>query len=274
MRRVVRGFWGPRRESAEELAERWSTTLIRFSRLLPAAGAPAPEGRPSGASAPASPAPQHPSPGAPLTTWRTVPAAGDGRPSEIIGLPDPAAGDPAGALREALLRALRAAQEADGWAAADGTSLRLLADTAEGWKIELAGLAGGTPQFLLQSLVATLVAPDGVPLPDAGLLTAVAEAWEPDHGDAGDRALTAALKKEAGFTIGTPSAGTVTYLSPGRAARVPGTWADRGRRLAGGGLLLEIAEPGDTAEVVRAYRDLKDAGALEPLPRPLDRPVL
>ncbi|MEU3946297.1 hypothetical protein [Streptomyces sp. NPDC029526] len=214
-----------------------------------------------------------------MTTWRTVPAAGDGRPSETVRLPDPAdagtaGADPAGDLRETLFRAVRAAQEADGWSAADGTSLRLLADTAEGWKIELAGLAGGTPEFLLQSLVATLVVPDGVPLPDAGLLTAVAEAWDPDHGDAGDRAVTAALKQEAGFKVGTPSVGPVTYLSPGRAARVPEAWAARGRRLSGGGLLLEVAEPGDTAEVVRAYRDLKDAGALEPLPRPLDRPAL
>src|SRR5690606_14348561 len=164
--------------------------------------------------------------------------------------------------------------EDDGWSAADGTSLRLLADTSDGRRVEVAGLAGGTPEFLLQSLVATFVVPDDEPLPGAGLLAAVAEAWDPDYGDVGDRAVTAALKKEAGFRTGTPSVGPVAYLSPGRAALVPEEWAARGRRLPGGGLLLELADPGDTAEVVRAHRALKDAGALEPLPRPMDRPAL
>ncbi|MEY7979807.1 hypothetical protein AB8O53_26210, partial [Streptomyces pilosus] len=58
MRRVVRGFWGPRQESAEELAARWSTTLERFAALLPEAAA----GRAAGAGA--------------AGQWRTAPASG------------------------------------------------------------------------------------------------------------------------------------------------------------------------------------------------------
>ncbi|MFE7236697.1 hypothetical protein [Streptomyces sp. NPDC057580] len=38
MRRVVRGFWGPRQETAEELAGRWKLLLERIAALLPAAG--------------------------------------------------------------------------------------------------------------------------------------------------------------------------------------------------------------------------------------------
>lgn len=240
MRRVVRGFWGPRQESAEELAARWSTMLERFAALLPEAAA----GGGPGAG-----------------QWRTAPASG---PAETVR-----------ADRAALFGALRTAREADPWAAANGTSLRLLAaDPAPGWKVEVAGLAGGTPDSLLQSLIATITSPDGAGLPDAALLTAVAEAWDPDHGDVGDRAVTAALKKEAGFRIGTPSVGWIGYLSAGRAARVPaGLTADR-TELPTEGLLLTLASPGDTAAVVAAYRALKESGALEPLPRPMNRPAL
>ncbi|MFD8523041.1 Imm52 family immunity protein [Streptomyces capillispiralis] len=242
MRRVVRGFWGPRQEPVETLAERWHATLDRFTGLLPAAAAAAEAGAP--------------------WTWRTAPASG-----------------PAGTLRppdEASLRAaLRTAQEADDWSAGNGTSLRLVADTAPGWKVEIAALAGGAPQFLLQSLVATIVSPDDAALPDAGLLTAVAEVWHPDYGDVSDRAVTAALKKEAGFRIGTPSVGWVAYLSPSRATRVPPALEPHSRHLPDDrGVLLTLASPGDVAAVVAAYRSLGEAGALEPLPQPMTRPTL
>ncbi|MEV5999040.1 hypothetical protein AB0M25_07055 [Streptomyces griseomycini] len=236
MRRVVRGFWGPRREPVEALAERWSTTLDRFTRLL----GPAPGAR---------------------WTWRTAPASG---PSRLLQ-PDEAS----------LLEALRTAQAADDWSAGNGTSLRLVADgVPPGWKVEVAGLAGGTPEFLLQSLVATIVSPDDERLPDTDLLTAVAEAWRPDHGDVSDRAVTAALKKEAGFRIGTPSVGWAGFLSPGRAARIPADWPAPRKDLPGVGVLLDIAEPGDTAGVVRAYDALRKAGALDPLPQPMTGPTL
>ncbi|MFF1274471.1 hypothetical protein ACFVZC_13820 [Streptomyces marokkonensis] len=244
MRRVVRGFWGPRQESAEELAARWSTTLDRFALLLPeAVGGP-------GETA-----------GAPSWEWRTVPAAG---PAETVRSDE-----------SSLRGALRTAREADPWAAANGTSLRLLADSpAAGWKVEIAGLAGGTPDSLLQSLVATITSPDEASLPDAALLTVVAEAWQPDYGDVSDRAVTSALKKEAGFRIGTPSVGWIGYLSAGRAARVPADLTADRVELPTGGLLLAITSPGDTAAVVEAYETLRKSGALEPLPRPMNRPAL
>ncbi|MFE6284790.1 hypothetical protein [Streptomyces sp. NPDC057877] len=237
MRRVVRGFWGPRPEPVDALTARWSATLERIAGLLPEA---------TGGAEP---------------TWRTVPVSGPGAAVRT--------GDGA-----SLTEALRAAQAADDWSAANGTSLRvLLADPAPAWKVEIAGLAGGSPEFLLQSLVVTVVAPDDARLPDAELLTAVAESWQPDYGDAGDRTVTAALKREAGFKVGTPSVGWAGFLSPGRASRMPdGVF---GRELPGTGVLLDIAAPGDdTAPVVRAYEALKAAGALDPLPQPMDRPAL
>ncbi|MFE1509513.1 hypothetical protein [Streptomyces sp. NPDC058726] len=243
MRRMVRGFWGPRRESADELAARWSTTLERFALLLPEAAAG----------------------GRTEWEWRTVPASG---PAETVR-PDEAS----------LLGALRTARDADPWAAANGTSLRLLAaDPAPGWKVEIAVLGGSAPDSLLQSLVATITSPDTSPdeasFPDAALLTVVAEAWQPDYGDVGDRAVTAALKKEAGFRVGTPSVGWAGYLSPGRAARAPADLTADRVELPTGGLLLVLATPGDTAAVVEAYETLKKSGALEPLPRPMNRPAL
>ena len=240
MRRVVRGFWGPRQEPVEALAERWSATLDRFARLLPTTGGP-------GADTP--------------WTWRTAPASGPSQPLR----PDGAS----------LLEALRTARAADDWSAGNGTSLRLVADgMPPGWKVEVAGLAGGAPEFLLQSLVATIVSPDDVRLPDADLLAAVAEIWHPDHGDVSDRAVTAALKKEAGFRIGTPSVGWVGFLSPGRAGRIPPDAAVPRKELPGVGVLLDIAAPGDTAEVVRVHEALRKAGALDPLPHPMTRPTL
>ncbi|MBT3151555.1 hypothetical protein HTV45_11780 [Streptomyces sp. CHD11] len=239
MRRVVRGFWGPRQESAGELAARWNSTLERFALLLPEAAA---DGRTG-------------------WEWRTAPASG---PAETV-TPDEAS----------LLGALRTARDADPWAAANGTSLRLLAaGPAPGWKVEIAALAGGTPDSLLQSLVATITAPDEASLPDAALLTVVAEVWHPDYGDVGDRAVTAALKREAGFRIGTPSVGWAGYLSAGRAARVPADLTADRVELSTGGLLLVLAAPGDTSTVVEAYQTLGKSGALEPLPRPMSRPAL
>ncbi|MFF9484424.1 Imm52 family immunity protein [Streptomyces sp. NPDC014676] len=234
MRRVVRGFWGPRQESAEELAARWSTMLDRFARLLPQV----------------------------TGTWRTAPASG---PAEVLQPDEPS-----------LLAALRTARTTDDWSAANGTSLRLLAEnTTPGWKVEIAALAGGTPEYLLQSLVATIVSPDEAPdLPDVELLAAVAESWVPDYGDVSDRAVTSALKKEAGFRIGTPSVGWAAYLSAGRAARAPLTSLPDSRTLPTGGVLLTIAPPGDTATVVKAYRALRESGALDPLPHPMTRPAL
>ncbi|MEV6073540.1 hypothetical protein AB0L80_00280 [Streptomyces sp. NPDC052069] len=240
MRRVVRGFWGPRPESAEALAGRWKHTLDHLTALLPEAGSPAGAGL-------AGP-------------WRQVHASGPG-----TELP---------ADEAALLAALRLVRTADDWSDVTGTGLRIARGGGSGWKAEISGLAGGTPEFLLQSLVIALHAPDDAEVPEAALLAALARVWEPDFGDVSDDDVLDALEDDAGFSVGDPVVGRVGYLSPGRAALVPDELKAVREELPGGGVLLRIAAPGDTDAVVRAYERLNGAGALRPLPRPMDRAAL
>lgn len=135
MRRVVRGFWEPREESAEAPAGRWKPTPDQLAGLLPAAGSGA--GSRGGAGE--------------EWTWRNVPASG-----------------PATGLR-----------------------------------------------------------PD-----EASLLAVLRTALLPDD--------MTAVRKE----------------------------------VRGGGVLLEIASRGDVEAVVQADLRLREAGALQPLPRPIDRTAL
>ncbi|MFJ5111635.1 hypothetical protein ACIQAD_13455 [Streptomyces sp. NPDC088551] len=266
MRRVVRGFWGPREESAEELAGRWKPTLDRLAGLLPVAGSDSgSDSRPAGSR----PAGSRSVADAPLTspwTWRNVTASG-----------------PAAELRPdeaSLLAALRAAQAADGWSDRTGCALRLVAEGAPGWKIEVSGLAGGTPEFLLQSMVIGVSSPDeartpGAEFPDAELLSIVAELWDPDFGGVTDDDVLDALEDDAGFAPDEPSVGWIGYLSPGRAALLPEDLAAAARKdVRGGGALLVLAARGDIEDVLRANLWLREAGALRPLPRPMDRAAL
>jgi len=238
MRRVVRGFWGLRPEPVQRLAERWSLTLDRLARLLPAAG----DGTQSS------------------WIWRVVAASG---PGEDLT-----------ADEASLLSALRAAESAEDWSDRTGTGLRLVRQVGPGWKIEVSGLAGGAPETLLQSMVITVVAPDTVTSPDLELLAAVAELWEPDFGDVTDDDVMDALEDDADWTVGDPSIGWLAYLSPARAALLPHDFTAVRKEVQGGGVLLDIAAPDDPDAVVEAYVRLREAGVLQPLPRPLDRATL
>ncbi|MGA4999840.1 hypothetical protein ACPCB7_17635 [Streptomyces arboris] len=232
MRRVVRGFWGPRPESADALAGRWQQTLDGLAVLVPQAA----------------------------DAWSQVHADG---PATAIT-----------ADRNALLDAVRTAQSAADWSDLTGTGLRLVGTGTPGWEAEVSGLAGGRPEFLLQSLAVILHAPDGAPVPEEDILTLIARVWEPDFGDVSDDDVLDALEDEAGYAVGDPVVGRTGYLSPARAALVPEDLEAVRQELPGGGELLSIASPGDSAAVVRAYERLREAGALAPLPRPMDRAVL
>ncbi|MEU6416237.1 Imm52 family immunity protein [Streptomyces spiralis] len=234
MRRLVRGFWGPREEPVEQVADRWRATLEQLVRLLPQAGLPG--------------------------TWDVVRAAG---PAAQVSAEEPA-----------LFDALAAARAADDWSEGNGIALHLVAAGAPGWEVEVSGLAGGAPEFLLQSLVIGVRAPADAELPGTELLAVVAESWAPDFGDVTDDDVMDALEDEAGHEVGDPGVGWACYLSPARAALLPEDLAVPHKEVRGGGVLLDIAPPGDTAPVVRAYERLRDAGALRPLPRPMDRATL
>jgi len=234
MRRLVRGFWGPREESVEALADRWRATLDQLSRLIPESGLPG--------------------------VWNVVRASG------------PAS--PVSADEDSLRDALRAVRAADDWAKGTGTALRLVAAGAPGWEVEVSGLAGGDSEFLLQSLVIGIRSPAGPELPGTELLAAVAEFWEPDFGDVTDDDVLDALEDEAEYGAGEPCVGWVGYLSPARGRLLPDDLSAPRKVVSGGGVLLDIAAEGDVEAVVLAFERLREAGALRPLPRPMDLATL
>lgn len=236
MRRLVRGFWGPRDESVEELADRWKATVDQLVRLLPEAA---------------------------LTgEWTVVRASGPASPVTVT------------ADEDSLRDALRAARAADDWARGTGTALRLVAAGAPGWEVEVSGLAGGDSGFLLQSLVIGIRSPVGTELPGAELLAAVAEFWEPDFGDVTNGDVLDALEDEAEYNVGEPCVGWVGYLSPARGKLLPDDLTVPRTVMPGGGVLLDIAEESDVDAVVRAFERLRGTGALQPLPRPMARATL
>ncbi|MFF9816222.1 Imm52 family immunity protein [Streptomyces sp. NPDC014006] len=239
MSRVVRGFWGPREESAEALADRWKQTLDRLSSLLPALAPESGEG----------------------WTWQQIHPSG-----------------PATALRAdagSILAALRSVQAEDGWSDRTGYRLSLVIGGESGWRADVRGAAGGASEFVPQNLIMEIDAPDGAAVPEAELLTLVAETWQPDFGDVTDDDVLDALEDEADFGPGEPSVGRLGYLSPARAALVPADLPDVTRtELPTGGLLLAVAPPAaETDKVVQANVRLREAGALQPLPKPMDRSV-
>ncbi|MEW1642978.1 hypothetical protein [Streptomyces sp. NPDC091219] len=239
MRRLVRAFWGPRKESVEELAGRWRATLEQVTRLLPQAALP--------------------------TEWTVVRAPGTASPAAPVPSDE-------GGLRTAL----QEARAADDWSEGTGTALRLTAAGAPGWTAEVSGLAGGDSGFLLQSLVIGVRSPEDAEPPGSltQLLAALAEFWQPDFGDVTDDDVLDALEDEAEYGVGDPCVGRVGYLSPARAALVPDDLTAPRTTVPGAGVVLDIATEGDVDTVVRVFGRLRDAGALSPLPRPMDRATL
>ena len=232
------GVLGPREESVEVVAVRWERTLELLAAHLPAAG--------SGTETDG------------VWTWQQIHTSG-----------------PATELRPdgaSLQNALRVRKEADDWSDLTGFGLGLVVKGEPGWEIDISGWAGGNPDFLLQAMLIDISSPDEAEIPDAELLTALADVWDPDFGGVVDDDVLDALEDDAGFVVGEPSVGWIGYLSPGRAALVPGDLKAARRELRDGGVVLEIASRGDTEAVVQSYMRLRDAGALEPLPRPMDRP--
>jgi hypothetical protein len=230
---MVRGFWGPREESPQELALRWKATLDRLAELLGAA---------------------HAKPG---ESWMRI--AGDG-PAVAFPTDGPS-----------VLAALRAEQAGDDWSDRTGVGPFLVRVGDEGWKLELSGRTGGVSEHLLQALFLVVESPEGAEVPEPELLTALAEFWEPDYGDVSDDATRKVLRERAGAKAAEPGVGSLGYLSPARAALVPDDLKAVRTPLRTGGVLLDIAPPGDHEAVLAAYLRLRAAGALQPLPRPMDR---
>jgi hypothetical protein len=82
------------------------------------------------------------------------------------------------------------------------------------------------------------------------------------------------LEDDGGFAPDEPSVGWVGYLSPARAALLPDDMTAARKEVRGGGVLLDIAARDDTEAVLQANLRLREAGALQPLPRPMNRATL
>ncbi|KJF24688.1 hypothetical protein C7T36_12685 [Rhodococcus sp. AD45-ID] len=172
-----------------------------------------------------------------------------------------------------LAQLLENAQAAEDWSDRLGIGLRLVSGSDPDWGLELSGLAGGEPEIILQSMVLAVIAPDTAEVPETELLRMLAAVWEPDFGDVTDDNILDALEDESDYRVGDPVIGRVGYLSAARAGAIPDGLRAEIAALPDGGVLLRIAAAGDVDAVVRAYERLRGAGALDPLPRPLDRAV-
>jgi hypothetical protein len=172
-----------------------------------------------------------------------------------------------------LAQVLENAQAAEDWSDRLGIGLRLVSGSGPDWGLELSGFAGGEPEIILQSMVLAVSTPDTAEVPEAELLRMLAAVWEPDFGDVTDDNILDALEDESDYRVGDPVIGRVGYLSAARAGAIPDGLRAGITALPGGGVLLQIAAAGDVDAVVRAYERLRGAGALDPLPRPLDRAI-
>ncbi|QNG18816.1 hypothetical protein G4H71_21470 [Rhodococcus triatomae] len=235
MRCVVGCFWGPRPESLEALADRWARTLESLEAQL---------------------APMRHSGGE--FEWRRVHS--DGPPTPV---------EPG----EGILAELRASRAEQDWSDIIGTGLRLVSVDPAGRSVEVSGIGGGRPEYLLQSLVVTVHGPNEPPVSEQALLATLVDIWEPDFADVTDDDVLDALEDEAGHIVGDPVIGRLGYLSARRAAVVPAGLGIARTGHPRGGTVLHLADPGEAPSAVAAYRRLREAGALAPLPRPMDRAV-
>lgn len=227
MRRVVRGFWGPRPESEQELAVRWSTFLTRLREIDPAV----------------------------FGSWVPI---GD--------VQDP----------DAIAAHLRENNAGDDWSDRKGYAMALATPTASPVKVAVSGTGGGASDHLAMSVVVTVTAPDDGPaLPYADVLRALAETWDVDWGEVTETELQLALEDD-GREPGQACVGWAGYLSERRAALAGGQeLAGKTEPAEHGGLLLDLsAAVAGIDEILAVNRALRATGALEALPRPMERAKL
>ncbi|MFE1912625.1 Imm52 family immunity protein [Streptomyces anandii] len=155
-----------------------------------------------------------------------------------------------------------------------GHRIALYATAAEHTAIDIAGNAGGRPQFAPHAIVVQVDGPGGDDRALLATLRALAEEWDIDWGDVTDDDLMDELE-DAGLDPGSPTAGRALFLSRGRAARVSGAPLPVGAEPAPhAGAILDLSSLQSTEAVVAVNRSLEATGALQPLPRPMTGPKL
>ncbi|MFJ2741436.1 hypothetical protein ACIO3O_17430 [Streptomyces sp. NPDC087440] len=234
MDRIVRGFWGPREETVAELAPKWKATLDLLAELLPAAFASQGE------------------------SWMRI---ADNGPAVEFPTDGPA-----------VEAALRAELEKDGWSDQTGIAPSLMRRGEHSWQIEVSGRTGGVSEFLTQMVLIKMTSPDDAAVPETDLMARLSELWDPDYGDVSDPDTRKVFRERGGQV--QPSVGRVGYLSSARAALVPDDLKAVSTVLTSGGVLLDIAAPGDHETALAAHLRLRESGALQPLPKPMDRSKL
>ncbi|MFE0040461.1 Imm52 family immunity protein [Streptomyces sp. NPDC059015] len=109
----------------------------------------------------------------------------------------------------------------------------------------------------------------------ADVLRIIAESWDVDSGQAATRAQFTAVRTEFGLPNSAPRFGRSGYLSAGRAALAPEGLPGTYTPTAHDGLVIDLTRGGEedpaVETILTANRVLRSAGALQELPVPYDR---
>lgn len=239
---VVRGLWGVRQQSPDQLAERWLVLLRALAAIDGETCGHWYEAAEDNVSPPA--------------VALTVPAI-----AEYIDRQNPDSdADYIGRVASLSAATVLGRPQVETWINAGGSAKRV-SDSC---------LVTFRSQKLDESV--ELVRRSGE------VLSAIGASWDADWGDAYNDDEHEAVADAFGLRPSAPRGGRSVYLSPGRAALAPEGLPGTYTRTAAGGLLIDLTR-GGTAQpaigsIIDANRKLRTAGALDPLPVPFDRATL
>lgn len=235
---VVNGFWGTREEDPQGIGERWYVTLTRLKGIDDGC----------------------------FHGWHE---AGDGLPADPLVLPS------VSALTEYIERQNT---EPDLDVVGYGTSL--WAHNHGMPKVTSAIRAGGSSPYITNSVSISFRSRTVDETADVirsapQILQVIADAWDIDGGQVYDKSQYRAVADRFGLENTDPRCGRAVYLSEGRAALAPEGLPGTYTSTAAGGLIIDLTRGGSempsNETIIEANKDLRAAGALEPLRVPFDR---
>ncbi|MGW8887594.1 Imm52 family immunity protein [Streptomyces sp. NPDC055749] len=234
----VNGLWGTREEGPQEIAERWFATLAGLKRIDAAI----------------------------FHDWHE---AGKDLPSDPLLIPS------VPALTEYIERKNT------------GPDLEVVGYTTSLWArnsvmphVSSAIHAGGLSPYVTNSVAISLVsrtldetaevirrAPE--------ILDVIADAWDVDAGQVYSRSQFRAVSSHFSLKNSDPRCGRAVYLSTRRAELAPEGLPGTYNRTDAGGLIIDLTRGGTESPsdetIIEVNKDLRAAGALEPLAVPFDR---
>nr|WTB33317.1 hypothetical protein OG781_30995 [Streptomyces sp. NBC_00830] len=234
----VNGFWGTRDEGLQSIAERWFATLVGLKRID----------------------------GASFHAWHE---AGDGVPSDPLLIPT------VPALTEYIERENT------------GPDLDVVGYTTLLWAhnrgmahVRSAIHAGGSSPYITNSISIsfrsrTVDETAEVIRRAPEILHVIADAWDADCGQVYNRSQYRAVSGHFDLKNSDPRCGRAVYLSARRAAPAPEGLPGTYTRTAAGGLIIDLTRGGTESPsnetIIEVNKELRAAGALEPLAVPFDR---